>query len=253
MTPSPRVTYIGHATMLIEMNGVRILTDPVLRNRVGFIGRRSAAVNPSEVRDIDAVLISHMHHDHLDLPSLHRLGRNTRILVPDGCGTMLRRTGLRNVEELRAGDYTAIESVSIGATHAEHDGYRAPFGPTGDCLGYVLHGESTVYFAGDTDLFPAMESLAGQLDLALLPVWGWGPTLGEGHLDPERAAESLGLLRPRAAVPIHWGTFAPLWLNWSQPRYLSDPPRAFADFASHYAPDVAVHVVEPGSGLELVH
>lgn len=239
--------------MLIEMNGVRILTDPVLRDRVGFIGRRSTRVDPRRLRDVDAVLISHMHHDHLDLPSLRRLGRNTRLIVPEGSGAVLRRAGMHKIEEMRVGDYTAVDSISIGATYAEHDGYRAPFGPTGDCLGYVLHGESTVYFAGDTDLFPEMESLAGQLDLALLPVWGWGPTLGEGHLDPERAAESLSLLRPRAAMPIHWGTFAPIWLNWSMPRYLSDPPHAFADYASHYAPDVDVHVVDPGSRLELVH
>lgn len=239
--------------MLIEMNGLRILTDPVLRDRVGFIGRRSAAVHARDIRDVDAVLISHMHHDHLDLPSLRRLGRSTRIIAPEGSGEMLRRAGLREVEEVRAGDYTAIDSISIGATHAEHDGQRAPFGPTGACLGYMLHGESTVYFAGDTDLFPEMDSLAETLDLALLPVWGWGPTLGEGHLDPERAAECLSLLRPRAAMPIHWGTFAPLWFNWSTPRYLSDPPRVFADYATHYAPDVDVRVVEPGAHMELVH
>ncbi len=253
MTPVPRVTWLGHATALIEMNGVRIVTDPVLRNRIGFIGRRSADVDTSRLRDVDAVLISHMHHDHLDLPSLRRFGRDVRIIGPSGCAEMLRREGFRRVEQLRAGEYTAVDSVCVGATFADHDGTRAPFGPDADALGFVLHGEATVYFAGDTDIFPEMSMLAGQLDLALLPVWGWGPTLGEGHLDPERAAESLQLLRPRAAMPIHWGTFAPLWLNWSQPSYLHEPPRRFAHYASAYAPEVDVRVVQPGGGLTLVH
>ena len=250
---TPRITYIGHATALIEMNGVRILTDPVLRDRVGFIGRRAAGADERLFGRIDAVLLSHMHHDHLDLPSLRMLGRDTRIITPTGSGIVLNNAGFRNVEELRVGDYTAVDSVSIGATRADHDGFRAPFGPTGECLGYMMHGESTVYFAGDTDIFPEMDSLGESIDMALLPVWGWGPTLGAGHLDPERAAESLSLIGPKAAMPIHWGTFAPLWLGWSQPRYLVDPPHAFADFATEYAPGVDIQVVQPGRGIELIH
>ncbi len=253
MTTTPNITWIGHATTLIEMNGVRILTDPVLRDRVGFIGRRGPAVNHSAVGNIDAVLISHMHHDHLDIPSLRMLGTDTRLIVPDGSGRVLRASGFRNVEEVRAGDYTAVDSVSIGATHAEHDGFRHPFGPTGESLGFVLYGEQTVYFAGDTDLFPEMGDLAGHLDMALLPIWGWGPTLGEGHLDPQRAAESLQLLEPRAVMPMHWGTFAPLWLNWSQPRYLTDPPHQFKEYARDLAPEVSVRIIQPGSLVELVH
>src|SRR6185312_7857481 len=77
-------------------------------------------------------------------------------------------------------------------------------------LGYLVRGTRTVYFAGDTDLFPGMADVAGELDLALLPVAGWGPKVGPGHLDPERAAEALTLLRPRVCVPIHWGTYSPL-------------------------------------------
>lgn len=153
MSHTPRITYIGHATMLIEMNGLRLLTDPVLRDRVGFIGRRSLGVDHSLLTDIDAVLVSHLHHDHLDFPSLRLLGRDTRIILPEGCGGVLRGAGFTRVEEIREGGYTAVDSVSIGATRADHDGYRHPFGPQGDCLGYVMYGESTVYFAGDTDIY----------------------------------------------------------------------------------------------------
>ena len=240
------ITYVGHATCLIEMNGVRVLTDPILRNRVGHIRRQTSAVDPAHAHDLDAVLISHMHLDHLDRPSLRRIHRETRLIVPAGSGPILAREGFRNVEEVAPGYTTNIGDVSVTATFATHDGTRFPFGPEGETMGFVLHGERSVYFAGDTDLFPEMSDIHEALDVALLPVWGWGPTLGDGHLNPRRAAESLTMLRPRFAVPIHWGTFAPLGLGWMRPRFLTLPPRDFAGHASDLAPDVRVRVVNPG-------
>jgi L-ascorbate metabolism protein UlaG (beta-lactamase superfamily) len=94
-----------------------------------------------------------------------------------------------------------------------------------------------------------MASLAENLDTALLPVWGWGPTLGSGHLDPRRAAEALRLLRPRRAIPIHWGTFRPIGMGWSRMRFLTHPPQAFARHAAEMAPEVEVRVVAPGRGI----
>jgi L-ascorbate metabolism protein UlaG (beta-lactamase superfamily) len=246
--PAPlHITYIGHATCLIEMNGVRLLTDPILRDRIGYISRPRRRLHPSWYRDIDAVLLSHMHLDHLDLPSLRLLDRGTRLIVPAGSGQLLRRNGFSQIEEVRPGDWTAVGSVAVGATFATHDGTRHPFGPVGETVGYVVHGEAAVYFAGDTDLFPEMSDIHGSLDVALLPVWGWGPTLGEGHMNPRRAAESLTMLRPRAAIPIHWGSFAPVGMRWFRPRFLSSPPFDFADHASDLAPEVKVHVVRPGN------
>lgn len=252
MHRSVHITYVGHATVLIEMNGVRVLTDPVLRNRVGHIRRHGTAVDPLNRGQVDAVLISHMHLDHLDIPSLRLLGYNVRLIVPHGSAGLLRRQGFTHVEEMRAGDLADIGDLSVVATVAHHEGARYPFGPEADCLGFLVQGESNVYFAGDTDLFPEMATLAAsRLDLALLPVWGWGPRLGEGHLTPRRAAESLQLLHPRAAIPIHWGTFAPFGLGWMRPRFLSAPPRDFATYASRLAPDVDVRVVAPGNFVQL--
>lgn len=234
------------------MDGVRILTDPVLRNRVGHIRRHGNAVNPLNTEQVDAVLISHMHLDHLDIPSLRLLGYDVRLIVPRGSAGLLRRQGFTHVEELRAGDLADIGALSVVATVAHHEGARYPFGPEADCLGFLVQGDSNVYFAGDTDLFPEMATLAAsRLDLALLPVWGWGPRLGEGHLTPRRAAESLQLLHPRAAIPIHWGTFAPMGLGWMRPRFLTAPPRDFAVHASRLAPDVDVRVVAPGNLVQL--
>ena len=85
---------------------------------------------------------------------------------------------------MRAGELIKIGDLSILATHAEHHGKHPPFGPTADCLGYLIRGSHTVYFAGDTDLFSDMANLANDLDVALLPVWGWGFNLGPGHMNP---------------------------------------------------------------------
>ena len=91
----------------------------------------------------------------------------------------------------------------------------------------------------------------GPVDLALLPVWGWGPSLGEGHLDPERAARALTLIRPRVAVPIHWGSVYPVGLRRFRPGPLTQPPLEFQRIAGEVAPEVRVEVLEPGSEMSL--
>jgi L-ascorbate metabolism protein UlaG (beta-lactamase superfamily) len=245
-----RVTWIGHATVLIELGGVRLLTDPLLRGRLGHLKRHGAPPAPGTTEGIDAVLISHLHLDHLDLPSLERLPRDTRVLVPRGAGAFLRRHGFDGAEELAAGDRVRVGELPVTAVPAVHDRRRRPYGggPAADALGFVA-GER-VYFAGDTDLFDAMGELGG-IDVALLPVWGWGPSLGEGHLDPPAAARAAALVRPRVAIPIHWGTFYPRGLARYKAHRLTDPPHEFAAAVARLAPDVAVHVLAPGETLRL--
>jgi L-ascorbate metabolism protein UlaG (beta-lactamase superfamily) len=247
---SLHITYIGHATVLIEIDGVRILTDPVLRNRIGHIKRLGGSVDPAHTDSLDAVLISHMHLDHLDLPSLRLLGLDQRLIVPSGAGALLHRHGFRNIEEVQAGQIASVSDITIAATYAHHERTRWPFGPEADCLGFLVKGGQTIYFAGDTDLFPEMAALAS-IDVALLPVWGWGPTIGDGHLTPRRAAESLQLLQPKTAIPIHWGTFAPMGLGWMKPHFISEPPKHFVSHAGELAPNVDVHVVNPGNFVRL--
>ena len=127
---------------------------------------------------------------------------------------------------------------------------RNPFGAPTAALGFVVNGRNRIYFAGDTDLFDGMADFA-PLDVALLPVWGWGPSLGHGHMDPARAARALTMLSPRLAIPIHWGTLYPAGLGWFRPRLLTEPPRRFARHAAELAPDVDVQVLEPGESLDL--
>ncbi|MCB0196249.1 MAG: MBL fold metallo-hydrolase [Anaerolineae bacterium] len=245
------LTYIGHASTLIEIDGVRLLTDPILRPRVWHLRRHSAAVDQTWHQQIDAVLISHAHWDHLDIPSLKVLDRKTRLIMPHGLAVILRKHGFQHIEEMVVGQRLDVGPITIEATYAHHNGNRIFSGTMADCLGFVIRGRQTVYFAGDTDLFSDMAHLADHLDVALLPVWGWGPTLGQGHLDPRRAAQALQLLRPRLAIPIHWGTYFPIGLKWLYPHFLTDPPHRFANFAATMTPDVEVQIVAPGNSLRV--
>src|SRR5207247_9163314 len=117
-------------------------------------------------------------------------------------------------------------------------------------IGYLVSGSSSTYFAGDTDLFAGMGSITDRLDVALLPVAGWGPRLPPGHLDPRGAAEALSLLRPRIAVPIHWGTYRRLGVT-SDPPALREPAEQFARYAAELAPNVDVRILAPGEQLEV--
>lgn len=244
--------YIGHATTLLRLGGTAILTDPMLRSWLGPLHRVGPKPAPDLPEIADLILISHLHRDHLDLPSLRQLPSNTPLVVPRGAAQWAAKGGAQEIHEIRLGETIAVADTEVTGVPAIHDGYRdfhrgkelAP-------LGYVIRKRGrTAYFAGDTDLFPGMSTL-GPLDLALLPVWGWGPAVGEGHLDPERAARALELLRPRLAVPIHWGTFYPLGLRRLRPMPLSQPPLEFARLAGRLAPEVEVRVLEPGSETEL--
>lgn len=248
MRSNSSITYIGHATLLIEMDGVRILTDPILRSHVsGFIRRQTPL--PTGLSHIDLVLISHLHFDHFDMASLRLIGHNVQIAVPTGAGDYLKRNGFRHVREVNVGDRIQVGKVEVVTTPANHKGRRTPFRPQADCLGYLVHGSDVVYFAGDTDLFPEMNDFPNNLDLALMPVWGWGPTLGTGHMDPKRAAEALTLLQPRFAMPIHWGTFFPFGMRYSHGHLLAEPPHLFAHHARELAPQVEVKIINPGESL----
>src|SRR5688572_22480217 len=132
------ITYVGHATCLVEMQGVRVLTDPILRNRIGHIRRQSESVHGNGHEKIDAVVISHLHRDHLDVPSLRKIGRDTRMILPAGGADILAREGFTTIEEVRAGDTTSVGPLSVGVTHADHGGARFPFGPDAPAVGYVL-------------------------------------------------------------------------------------------------------------------
>jgi len=250
MSNSDDFTYVGHATVLVQLDGVRLLTDPVLRPRIGPLVRHGPLPAPHLSAGLDAVLISHLHRDHADLASLRRLGRGTRLLVPPGSRRFFERHGFTDVTELTPGGSCAVGPLTVTAVEADHDGGRRRGAPEVEPVGFTISGSRRVYFAGDTDLFDGMSDLTG-LDLALLPVWGWGPTLGPGHLDPAGAAKAAALLSPRLAVPIHWGTLYPLGLGRLRPGRLLLPAEEFAAEARRLAPQVVTRVLSPGESASL--
>ncbi|MBK5116590.1 MAG: MBL fold metallo-hydrolase [Thermoleophilia bacterium] len=242
-------TYLGHATAQIEGGGARLLTDPLLRPSLFRFLRRRHAVPDLELRGLDAVLISHVHHDHLDLPSLRRLSRQTPLVVPRGSARLLAREGFTAVEEVTPGGSFSFGGLTVEVTPAVHTAERrgtdAP-----PSLGYLVRdGAASVYFAGDTELFDGMAEISDDLDLALLPVWGWGPTLGPGHMNPGQAAAALRLLRPKRAVPIHWGTYTPAGAPRIWPWMSETPAAEFAGQARGLYPETEITVLEPGQSI----
>lgn len=235
--------------MLIALDGVRLLTDPVLRDRIGPLIRVARPVRADGLGQLDGVLLSHLHADHADAPSLRRIDPATPVLAPHGAGSWLRGNSIRAVE-VSAGETTSVGGLQVTATVARHERRRRPFGPAADPVGYLVAGSRSVYFAGDTDLDPTMAELRGSVDVALLPIWGWGRSVGAGHLDPKRAAAALALIAPAVAIPIHWGTFAPRW-SIPPPRELKRPVAEFVALAARHAPDVDVRVLAPGEEVEL--
>ena len=249
MVSRAAITYVGHSTVLIELDGVRILTDPLVRDRVLRLRRITPAPSVAELLPLDAVLVSHAHHDHLDVPSLRQLGRDTRIIATTACGSLLTKRGFTNVTEVAPGDRLHIGDVEVLAGPALHDGRRVPVGAAKPAVGFVMNGSRRIYFAGDTDVFDEMGDFAADMDLALLPICGWGPRVPAGHMDPGRAAVAVALIQPRTAVPIHWGTYASPRAPW-----LDDPggpARDFERLAEEAAPGVEVRTLEPGERLTL--
>lgn len=249
---SDRLTFVGHATVLLELAGQRLLTDPVLRDRFLWVRRQVPLPSPEHSEAIDAVLISHQHPDHLDFPSLRSLGGEPRILGPERSARLLGRHGFGNAEELAVGRSVRVGEVEVTATEADHDGRRWKIGRRAPAVGYLIEAPATrVYFAGDTDLIDAMEELRGRVDVAVLPVGGWGPTVGAGHLDPERAARAAAIIQPSVVVPVHWGTYLRGDISRRRPELLHVYPRQLAEVLPRHAPGVELRVLEPGEAFDL--
>ena len=135
-----RITFLGHSTVLVEVDDLRILIDPVLRDGLGPVRRQVRSILPELFADLDAVFISHGHHDHLDLASLRQIPGHPTVIVPRGFAGIARRAGLGPVEEVGPGDQLTIDRVRFSVVQALHSGKREPFGPTGPAIGCVVGG-----------------------------------------------------------------------------------------------------------------
>lgn len=222
------LTWLGHATTRIDFDNTSILTDPALTTRLAHL-RRHHHVDTQQAEDIDLVLISHLHMDHLHIPSLRRVGRRVPVLVPRGGGRLLEKRGFTHIVEVGRGDVVRFGNVEVHAVFADHSDSRGPqYSGTAEALGYVIECDGRrVYFAGDTDYFDDMKAM-GPLDAALLPIGGWWNFLGPGHLNPKSAIDAVQALDPKLIVPIHWGTYSPARVTKRPPRWLMAPGTEFA-------------------------
>ncbi|WP_375483741.1 MBL fold metallo-hydrolase [uncultured Jatrophihabitans sp.] len=249
-----RIDWWGHASLTVELGGLRVLTDPVLTAHVAHLARVDHRPPPSDAARADVVIVSHLHADHLHVPSLRRLGPDVRLVAPRGAAALLRRPLPElSVDEVGPGEVLDLGGVTLSVVPARHDGRRLPGSRhVGPALGYVLAAEGRrVWFAGDTGLFDGMRDI-GPVDIALVPVGGWGPTLGPEHLDPVQAAEAVRRVGAADAVPIHYATLWPVGLRSVSPalyaRKCQAPGR---EFAAALDDGVRAHVLRPGQGIEL--
>jgi L-ascorbate metabolism protein UlaG (beta-lactamase superfamily) len=244
-----RLTYLGHATVMIELDGVRLLTDPVLGRRLGPLRRLGPTPDPDAIGPVDGVLISHGHPDHFNGASLRAIAGAPALLVPRGMGSHASRDA-RDVREVGVSERVDFGPVRVTAVPARHRRWLRH--RDARPIGYLIEGSMRVYFAGDTALYPGMAGMAGRVDVALLPVGRWGAPRGPDRLGPATAVEAATLVGAHVAVPIHWGTlyvpgFAAGRWGWGS----LDAGDAFATEAARRAPDLDVRVLRPGESTDL--
>ncbi len=210
------LTWVGHASFVLRMGGRYVAIDPVFSERIqGLVGRLVApGVVPESLPPIDLVLVTHNHYDHLDLPSLTRIGPRARYVVPLGNRATLERAGLRDVVELDWWQTHREGELEVTLVPARHWSMRAPW-DRNDGLwgGYVVRGpEGVAYHAGDTayfDDFGDIGARCGPIDWAMLPVGAYEPRwfMQPQHMNPDDALEAFARLGARTLVAMHWGTF----------------------------------------------
>ena len=249
-----RLTWLGHATVVLDLDGVRLLTDPLLRATAGPLRRRGPAPTPDQVADVDAILISHLHHDHAELTSIRLLPPLPLLTGPRNAAFLTKRK-LRGVALDDDGWYDVGDSdVQVRTVRADHHSRRMPHRPN-DAYGHLVRTPTArLWLAGDTSLYPEMADLpdlaGGPIDLAVVPVGGWGPRLSGGHLDPDQAAQACALVGAAPALPYHWGTFYVPSRSNSPQGWMDRPGPEFARALAGRAPECHALVLSPGESVD---
>jgi L-ascorbate metabolism protein UlaG (beta-lactamase superfamily) len=245
------LTWWGYSTSTWQDGGTTVLFDPVLTARLGHLRRVRGPVPPPHAAQADLILISHLHADHTHLPSLRLIPASAVLIAPAGSRRLLGSVAARGVKlrEVEPGDLVEFGGLRIRVLAADHDGRRHPGSPhRGPALGYLVEGSRRCWYPGDTG--PLAFDEVVNVDIALMPVGGWGPTLGQGHLDAEQAAHAVRRTHPDSAVPVHWGTWWPIGLR-QRPELIDRPAEAFAEHIARVAPTTSVHLLRHGQSVKL--
>lgn len=255
------VTWLGHSTAVLDVatpdGAVRLVTDPLLHRHAGLLRRRGARPVPEAWRGAHAALLSHLHHDHAELRSLRLLG-DVPVLTAPANARWLRGKGLRGVG-LGRGWFEVAPRVDVRLAPAVHGHRRMPHRPdaaTGHLVRARVDGRTvTVWAVGDTERFGGIarvrELAGGHVDVALVPVHGWGPRLSGGHLGPVQAAQVCAEVGVRVAVPVHWGTLHAPGGRHLPPGWMDRAGAAFAAAAHRRAPRTRVVLLDPGASWVL--
>lgn len=245
------LTWLGHSTVLVDVAGERLLTDPLLLRHNGPLRRRQPRPEPATWERVDAVLLSHLHHDHAELRSL-RLLPGVPVLTSARNTRWLRRHG---IDGRGAEDWTDVGAVQVRLVTAVHHSRRMPHRPN-DANGHLIRSATTtLWAAGDTSLYDDMVGLPGlvgvrRLDVALVPIGGWGPRLSAGHMGPVEAAEACVRTGARYVLPVHWGTLHAPFMTWMSD-WFDRPLDAFEDSLARAAPDCRLIRLAPGGTWSL--
>jgi L-ascorbate metabolism protein UlaG (beta-lactamase superfamily) len=226
-----RVTWMGHATVLVEIDGLRVLTDPVWSERVSpstLVGPRRFFAPPIPLPDlppIDAVVISHDHYDHLDMETVRSLAKSTAVfLVPLGVGAHLERWGIpgAQIRELDWGEKTVVGGVSLSPAPARHFSGRrvGARDATLWCSWVIASDRHRVFYSGDSGYFDGFREIGsehGPFDLTLVSVGAYSPTWPAIHMTPEEVVQAHLDLRGDLLLPVHWATFNLAFHGWNEP------------------------------------
>jgi L-ascorbate metabolism protein UlaG (beta-lactamase superfamily) len=248
-SPVPSLTWVGHATFVMRLGGKLIATDPIWSERISLIRRKSPpGLELDELPPIDIVTVSHNHYDHLDAPTIRRLGANPLYITPIGNGGWLQHAGAERVVELDWWQAHEIDGVTVTLVPARHWSMRAPWNRN-DALwgGFVYRSrEGCAYHSGDTGLFDGFREIGqrlGPIDWAMLPIGAYEPRwfMRPQHLNPEDAGDAFLQLAARNLCAMHWGTFK----LTDEP--LAEPPaRMRAFFDEHRLDDQRLWIFDIG-------
>ncbi len=231
------VTYLGHASTIIQIDGQTLYTDPHFGRRALFARRRQKIVSPETIPSADAILISHAHYDHLDLHSFKYFASTIPVILPYGLKDFLARY-IRNplIELHPESEFTLQNKLTVRAVPIKHRGGRISGLRYTAATGYRVKGEGgCVFFAGDTAYHPPLRQLGEEatIDVALLPIGPCSPRwfMKRGHMNPKEALRLFAEMGAHRMVPIHWGTFrlglegVEMPLHWLQGELEKSPLR----------------------------